>query len=169
MNDLPEKKQGAPGDQAQMMLFSAQYSSLDPLRDFVGSQAEAAGLENSDIYKVQLAVDEAFSNIVDHAFGGECLKDVECTCKISEDGLTVLLLDCGKPFDPNTIPDPDLSASLEERDIGGLGLYFMHQYMDEVEFTFIKRMDGEPECNLLRMVKLLPEKRGKKKRKGKSI
>lgn len=151
------------------MVFAAQFDSLDPLREFVGSQAQSAGLDDSDVYKVQLAVDEAFSNIVEHAFGGECTEDVECTCKITEEGLTILLLDCGRPFDPGSIPDPNLTASLEDRDAGGLGLFFMHQYMDEVEFTFAKTIDGKPECNLLRMVKLRPSKRRKTRRKEKSI
>ena len=83
-----------------------------------------------------MAVDEACCNIIEHAYGGEGRGDVECSCRVNDEGLTVTLRDRGRPFDPSGVPEPDLQADLEDRDVGGLGLYFMRKLMDEVRFEF---------------------------------
>ena len=118
------------------------------ISEFVARAAEAAGLDARAVYQVELAVDEACSNIVEHAYGGEGHGDIEVTCRINSDGLTVMLRDYGRPFDPTGVAPPDLHASLEDRDLGGLGLYFMRQLMDEVHFEFTPDSG-----NLLTMVK----------------
>ena len=137
----------------QSMTYIARYENLADVRDFGGQASETCGLSRDSIYKVELAVDEAFTNIIEHAYGGESQEEIQCTCKIGEDGLTVTLRDCGHPFDPQSVPDPDLDASLEEREPGGLGLFFMRQLMDEVHFSFIPAVAGKGGCNLLTMVK----------------
>jgi anti-sigma regulatory factor (Ser/Thr protein kinase) len=133
--------------------FSAQFKVLDDLREFVGQEAQVCGLDEKSIYAVQLAVDEAFTNIIEHAFGGECQASIECICQCTPVGLEITLIDCGKPFNPSVVPDPDLVSDLEDRQIGGLGLYFMHKMMDEVWFTFAAETDEHPGCNILKMVK----------------
>jgi serine/threonine-protein kinase RsbW len=137
----------------EMMVYPAQFANLDHVREFVGAAAQKCGLDAPAIYAVQLAVDEAFSNIIEHAYGGECLDQIECKCQIADSGLTVTLRDCGHPFDPAAVPDPDLVAELKDRDIGGLGLYFIRQLMDEVEFSFISEPETGRRCNVLRMQK----------------
>ena len=93
-------------------------------------------------------MDEACSNIIEHAYGGENIGVIVCSCIIETDRLIIELKDTGKPFSPNEIPVPDTSASLDERQGNGLGLFFMRQMMDEVHFYF------NPESgNVLRMVK----------------
>ena len=136
-----------------MVVLAARFESLDRVRDFVGEQAEQSGLEPAAVYAVQLAVDEAFSNIIEHAYGGESDEKVECTTQVTRNELIITLLDCGNPFNPESVPDPDLEAALEEREIGGLGLYFIRQLMDDVEFTFVHDSEKNKACNLLRMVK----------------
>ena len=133
--------------------LTAQFENLDHVREFVAESAEECGLEPAAVYAVQLAVDEAFTNIVEHAYGGESHEKIECTCQIVGEDLEVMLIDCGKPFDPSLVPGPNLDAELEEREVGGLGLYFIFQLMDEVEFTFTKKLELGKNCNLLRMIK----------------
>jgi len=132
----------------QTLTFPGRFDSLAAISEFVARAAEAAGLDARAVYQVELAVDEACSNIVEHAYGGEGHGDIELTCRINSDGLTVMLRDYGRPFDPTGVPPPDLHASLEDRDLGGLGLYFMRQLMDEVHFEFTPDSG-----NLLTMVK----------------
>lgn len=139
--------------QTSAVYFSAQFDVLDDLREFVGQQAQACGLDDKSVYAVQLAVDEAFTNIIEHAFGGECQESIECICQCTPVGLEITLIDCGKPFHPEDVPDPDLVSDLEDRQIGGLGLYFMHKMMDEVWFTFASEASNHPGCNILKMVK----------------
>lgn len=146
-----EKRTGEPLEKS--LTLEARFENLDRVRDFVGEQAEEFGLDDSAVYAVQLAVDEAFSNIVEHAFGGECEEEVECTCQFSPDGLIITLLDCGEPFNPLEVAPPDLASNLEDRQVGGLGLYFMRRLMDEISFTFIPGPQGQPGCNFLKMVK----------------
>jgi serine/threonine-protein kinase RsbW len=133
--------------------LTAQFDNLDRVREFVGDAARQCCMEPADVYSVQLAVDEAFTNIVEHAYGGECLEKIECACQISLDGLTITLRDCGKPFNPLEVPDPNLDAALEAREVGGLGLYFIRQLMDEVRFTFMYEPEIGKNCNLLTLVK----------------
>jgi anti-sigma regulatory factor (Ser/Thr protein kinase) len=134
-------------------VFQANFDSLDEVRNFVGQAAEACGLSEDAVFQVQLAVDEAFSNIVEHSYGGECLEDVACTCEVDQESLVVLLQDFGRPFDPGSIPEPDLKSSLEDRDVGGLGLYFMRKMMDEVYFSYSPGSNGGIPCNTVMMVK----------------
>lgn len=133
--------------------FPASFESLDLIRAFVGHAAGDFGLDANGIYAVQLAVDEACTNIIEHAYEGKVEQEIQCTCQIAPEALTIVIRDCGKPFDPEQVPEPDLAASLEERQTGGLGLYFMRQLMDEVSFHFIQDDGNGQSCNLLTLVK----------------
>jgi serine/threonine-protein kinase RsbW len=135
------------------MVYPAQYNFLDDVREFVERNAEQYGLDSSATYAVQLAVDEAFTNIIEHAYGGECTEEIECTCQVTREGLVITLKDCGRIFNPDEVPEPDLSAELEERQIGGLGLYFIRRLMDDVQFSIQQSGFDSRDCNVLRMVK----------------
>ena len=136
------------GGSAQTVIFPGRFDSLVRIGEFVVHVAEAAGLNTRAVYAVQTAVDEACANIIEHAYGGEGRGDIECTCRINNNGLTVTLRDYGCSFDPTSVPEPDLYANLDNRKEGGLGLYFIRQLMDEVRFEFT------PDAgNVLTMVK----------------
>lgn len=135
------------------VILTAQFENLDQVREFVAESAEECGLEPAAVYAVQLAVDEAFTNIIEHAYGGESLDQIECTCQTVSGDLEVTLMDCGKPFDPSLVPEPNLEAELEDREVGGIGLYFIYQLMDDVQFSFMKNLELGKNCNLLRMIK----------------
>lgn len=124
--------------------------------------SQKAGLGNFAAYSVEMAVDEACSNIIEHAYRGEDNGDISCTCRINNEGLTIVLEDEGYPFDPETIGNPDLTGDLEDRPTHGLGLYFIRQWMDEVEFEF-KPGSGN-RLTLFKKRPLPPKKRNVKKR-----
>jgi serine/threonine-protein kinase RsbW len=96
--------------------------------------AQEAGFESFAIYSIEMAVDEACSNIIEHAYGGEGKGDIRCTCSVTEETLQVVIKDRGKPFDPSSIPPPNLSNNIDDRQAHGLGLYFIRKWMDEVQF-----------------------------------
>ncbi len=127
--------------------FQAYYANLPLIGQFVSRAAEAAGFDERNRYAVQLAVDEACTNIIEHAYGGEGDYLIECTCQTQNGDLVITLRDWGQPFDPAAVQPPDLEADLQECRIGGLGLYFIHQFMDEVHFDFT------PAGNVLTIVK----------------
>jgi len=88
------------------------------------------------MYMVETAVDEACSNIIEHAYQGEGKGDIEVTTRTSPAGLAVTLRDQGRPFEPDEILAPDVHVDLEDQPGHGLGLYFIRQWMDEVSFEF---------------------------------
>jgi serine/threonine-protein kinase RsbW len=135
-------------DAERKLTFPGRFDSLAAISDFVRRAAEAAGLDERAVYAVQLAVDEASTNVIEHSYGGEGRGQIEISCGINTDGLTVTLRDHGPRFDPERVPSPNLHDSLEERDGRGLGLFLMRQLMDEVRFDF-----ASDAGNILTMVK----------------
>ena len=131
-------------------IFPAKFDQLDPIRGFASQAARDAGMDDSDTYAIELAVDEACTNIIEHAYQGENRGDIECTCESNDVCLTVVIRDHGKPFDPSTVLAPDLNANIDNRTVGGLGVFLMKKLMDEVHFEPL----GES-GNVLTMVKLL--------------
>lgn len=117
-------------------IFPGRFSSLSAISDFVTQAAREAGLDEDAISAVQLAVDEACSNIIEHAYGGEDRGEIECTCYINAEGLTIVLRDQGRPFDPTRVPEPDPHPDLKNCPVGGLGLHFIRKMMDKVNFEF---------------------------------
>jgi len=120
----------------QTMIFPGQFESLARIGEFVTRAAVAASFDATAVYAVEMAVDEACTNIIEHAYGGEDRGDIECTCQVKAGELRVTLRDYGHPFDPASVPEPNITASLEERQEGGLGLFLMRKLMDEVHFEF---------------------------------
>lgn len=118
------------------MAFPGRFSSLDAIRNFYTRAAEQAGLDKESIADIELAVDEAASNIIDHAYGGEGKGEIECSYRMIPEGLEIILYDHGKPFDPEVVASPDLTSDVCCRKPGGLGLHFMKSLMDSVEFSF---------------------------------
>ena len=128
--------------------FPGRFSSLDDIRDFYTQAAKEAELDRKSIYDVQLAVDEAAANIIDHAYEGEGKGEIECSYLASPGKLEVIMRDHGKSFNPKAVKNRDSKAGLNCRKQGGLGLHFMRSLMDSVEFTF----NGQG-GNVLKMVK----------------
>ncbi len=121
---------------SQTRTFPARFDSLAPIAEFIIQAAESAGLDDRQIYAVQLAVDEACSNIIQHAYGGEERGEITCTYHITDEGVTIILHDDGRPFNPAAVPEPPKPTDLDMCTGGGLGLYFMRQLMDKVHFEF---------------------------------
>ena len=129
-------------------IFPASLEHLDAIRTFAAQAARDGGMDDSDIYSVELSVDEACTNIIEHAYEGIEGGDIEITCDSSVKALTVIIRDHGKPFDPSNLAPPDLDADLDSRQVGGLGVFLMKKQMDEVRFEPL----GES-GNVLTMVK----------------
>ena len=114
--------------------FDATFDNLDEIREFVGEISRQGGFSDKEIYSIQLAADEASSNIIEHAYAGAEDGKIDIDCSISETELKIVMRDHGKSFDPSTVPEPNIKADLSERKIGGLGMYLMRKLMDEVSY-----------------------------------
>lgn len=100
----------------------------------VSKWAQEAGFDEGELYEIQLAVDEACANVVDHAYEGVDPGEIEVSCCLEDRCLTIRVRDWGKGFELASVEEPDLEAPLEERSLGGLGLFLVRQMMDTVEF-----------------------------------
>ena len=87
--------------------FPGRFDSLAAISEFVVDAAKSAGLDEMAAYEIELAVDEACSNIIEHAYGGQDKGEIECECEVTDDGLTIILRDWGQAFDPSKIKDID--------------------------------------------------------------
>ncbi|MGA7836832.1 MAG: ATP-binding protein [Ignavibacteriaceae bacterium] len=116
---------------------SSKTEKLSEIRNFVSENAEKAGLKRKEIDDIILAVDEACTNIIKHAYKsfpeGEILIEIEYNSKT----FTVKLIDYGTSFEPDLIPDPDLQKYYRQRRVGGLGLYLMRTLMDDVQYISV--------------------------------
>jgi serine/threonine-protein kinase RsbW len=113
----------------------ADFKQLATIRNFVASVGRDLGLGQEVIYDLQLAVDEACANVIKHAYGGQGGR-LKVTVEPVGDTIQVIIRDWGSAFDPQAVPIPDVSAPLEDRPLGGLGLFLMRQMMDRVDFEF---------------------------------
>lgn len=109
--------------------------------------AEKVGLNETDVFHVELACDEACTNIIEHAYGGEDRGKIRISWQLIDDDFTITIHDNGRSFDPQNIPAPPLSDQPDETplsdseiigslQVGGLGIHFMRKLMDEVHFQF---------------------------------
>ncbi len=129
------------------LTVDSRLKNLATIADFVVEAAQAADLNEKATFEVQMAVDEACTNVIKHSYRGEENGKIALCCRRAEDNFVVTIRDYGQPFDPGAIPPPDTTCGLAERCNGGLGLYFMRRLMDEVCFHF------DTEGNELTMIK----------------
>lgn len=127
---------------------TAELNNLAEIRRFVEETASALGVAPAVIPGVILAVDEAVTNIIVHGYQGQG-GAVEIEVSREGDALVIRLRDEAAPFDPTSVPPPDLTLPLEQRTPGGLGIHLIRQIMDEIthrvtpqggnELTLVKR------------------------------
>lgn len=102
----------------------------------VAEVAKEVGFGGQALYQIELAVDEACANVVEHAYLGQEQGEMEVSCYLEGKMFVVRVRDWGRGFDPDAVEEPDVDAPLEERGLGGLGLFLVQQVMDEVNFSF---------------------------------
>ena len=120
----------------RQLIVRGRYENIPTITSFVGEAAEAAGLGDSGVFHCQMAVDEACTNVIEHAYGGEDVGDIHITCTVGPGLCEIDVFDQGKPFVPDEIPEPNTQTSIEELKPGGIGLHIMRQVMDTVDFSF---------------------------------
>lgn len=82
---------------------------------------------------LELSADEAVTNVINYAYPDDVPGLMRLTLHLDGNEVVLTIEDQGQPFDEAQVPDPDLDAPLEERHVGGLGVFLMHKMMDRVE------------------------------------
>lgn len=134
MSKQASSRKAREAEKSTSLRMEAVLKNVPRALDCVAEWARKAGFGEQGLYEIQLAVDEACANVVDHAYEGMDTGEIEVSCLLDGQTLTIRVRDWGKGFDLSTIAEPDLTAPLEERCLGGLGLFLVRQMMDDVEF-----------------------------------
>jgi anti-sigma regulatory factor (Ser/Thr protein kinase) len=122
---------------------TSELDKLETVSRFVADAAGRMGMGDDEIYAIQLAVDEACTNVMDYAYQGKSGQPVTVECCDDDGKCVVTVRDHGRPFDPSRVVMPDLSAPLSRRQIGGLGIYLIRKLMDDVRFRFDNKNGNE--------------------------
>jgi serine/threonine-protein kinase RsbW len=124
--------------------------NLAMIREFVTSVGVQAGLDDDDVAKLELAVDEACTNAIEHAHHGDATKAVVVRATFDEATLRIEVVDMGTGFDLASMRPDAVDELVHARRSGGLGLRVMKTLMDEVSYDIVPGSK-----NRLRMVKRL--------------
>ena len=119
------------------LIVKSRTENLSLIRDFVSSKASDAGLAKDEIENVMLAVDEACTNIIKHAYNSFPDGEIVIKLEYNSDKLLVTIIDHGSTFDPEGISDPDLQKYYRNGRVGGLGMYLMKTLMDDVKYITV--------------------------------
>jgi serine phosphatase RsbU (regulator of sigma subunit)/anti-sigma regulatory factor (Ser/Thr protein kinase) len=124
------------------------HDSLRTISHFIHGIGHRLSLTEKVVFDLELAVEEAATNIINHAYPDDPHNRIMIGAEQIETSVQITLTDWGVPFDPTKVRPFDLNAPVEARIRGGMGLHFIHTLMDQVE-----REIGPDESNILRITK----------------
>ena len=132
----------------EKIILPATMENFEKMIKFIRNGAAAAGFDSEMVNKINLACEEALVNVIKYAYPDK-VGDVEITYKIinGEKGLQIEIIDRGISFNPLSIVEPDITAPVEERPIGGLGIYMVLNIMDKVNYR------RDKDRNILTLIK----------------
>ncbi len=123
-----------PGTEIYQLSVKSTTDNLSRIREFVRDRCTEKSVSSQVIDKIVLAVDEACSNIIKHAYRLSPDGDIQLTIRFVHGDCVIELLDRGVSFDLNAVPSPDMKSYLAQHRVGGLGIHLMRMLMDGVEY-----------------------------------
>ena len=155
--DLPENIRREESADKLFLQTPGHGSYLAYIRPIVGDLARKVGFDESEIAKIEMAVDEACTNIVEHAYAPDAnwrwqhqRPEIRLVVRIARDQLIIELSDHGQNFDFAAYQPANVQDRAKDMKTGGYGIAIMRQFMDEVVYT-----SSDVEGNILRLVKYL--------------
>ena len=119
----------------QVLNIRNDIQSLPLVNEWIEQCCEEAGLGLDWVMKFQLVIEEMVSNVIFYAYDSQQQEAaIELRFTWEAGTVSILLRDWGKPFDPTAKEDPDIPLSVDDRPIGGLGIFMVKQLMDEVRY-----------------------------------
>ena len=135
------------------LVIDSQLSELRRASQLVDEFRARHGLADMDANAIHVVLDEVLSNSIRHGLGGAASHAIAVTLELSEGQITVEVEDDGVAYDPTQAPAPALAGTLEERKDGGLGVAFVRQLTDSIEY---RRIDGRNRLVLRRRIAPAP-------------
>jgi serine/threonine-protein kinase RsbW len=120
-------------DSSRSLRVAAELANLGRVRSFIEETAAALGVAPGAASDIVLATDEAVTNVIVHGYQGRG-GVIDLVAGRNADGAFVRMRDDAPPFDPTTVPEPELGLPLDERRPGGLGIYLIRQVVDVVTY-----------------------------------
>jgi len=114
--------------------WPATLNSLTSIQEFIQNHITLASLQTSRLPVIHVIVEEIVINIINHAYKNTDSENISIEFQWFNDKLILSFSDTGPPFDPLTAAPPDITKDIDERDIGGLGLFMVTQMADEIEY-----------------------------------
>ncbi len=116
---------------------------LIAVREFVSDAARLFGFSDEDVSKIALAVDEACTNVIKHAYKYDPTKEITVTVRTDNNTFQVIIQDTGTQFDPSRVQSPDMREYMKNYRRGGLGMHLMKSLMDSVEYNIAPGKSNE--------------------------
>lgn len=115
-------------------MVRATTENIAHVRNFVAKCAAECGFTVTNTDEIRLAVDEAYTNIIKHAYQFDETQTVTIKVFCESDGLHIIISDKGKRYDPETYSEPNVEERIKLKKRGGVGVYLIHKLMDRVEY-----------------------------------
>ena len=128
-----------------------ELDEITALAIFVEEFCSDLALPAETTMHINLALEEAVSNVIMHAYPLEEHHEIRLKASLTDNQLIFLLTDKGLSFDPTNAPDADITIPIEERAIGGLGIFLIRSIMNEVSY---QRLDGENRLTMKKYIEL---------------
>ena len=120
--------------QRYQMTRAAELESLSVFREFISDCCNRHNVPDETVFELKLAVDEACTNVIEHGYQGMDPGSIILSFRVEPDRVLVQITDFGHVFEPASVPQPDLEAALEDRPLGGMGLYLIYKTMDNIDY-----------------------------------
>ena len=119
------------------LTLDAVVQNIEAVTDFVNAALEEWNCPMKAQMQIDMAIDELFGNIAQYAYApGTGMATVRIEPLKEARGMRLTLIDSGKPYDPLSGGDPDTTLSIEERGIGGLGVFLVKKTMDDMRYAY---------------------------------
>jgi serine/threonine-protein kinase RsbW len=116
------------------ILVTASTDQISDVRNFVAKHASTAGFQSEDVDAIRLAVDEAYTNVIKHAYNFDNTKLVSIKVGFNGQEFLITISDEGRSFNPDNYSEPNVKERIMLRKRGGVGVYLIHKLMDRVEY-----------------------------------
>ncbi len=130
-------------EQTFILHVPSSTENLALIREFVATVGAQAGMTKADVAKLELAVDEACANVIEHAYGHDASKEVIIRANYDGESISFEIVDTGKGFDPTKITQEALEKLVLQRKSGGLGMRLIKTLMDEVQYEIVPGQKNE--------------------------
>jgi serine phosphatase RsbU (regulator of sigma subunit)/anti-sigma regulatory factor (Ser/Thr protein kinase) len=111
----------------------AEWASIEQLTAFADSLEQQHTLSEDQAYLLRIVIEEIATNIIKYGYT-QGPGVIRLACGVTDGTLIITIHDHGQPFDPREIPDPDLESTLDQRPVGGLGIFFVREFADSIEY-----------------------------------